>query len=47
MSEESTLPLVGWVNLALKALFVGLLILGVVASDWPQFHGKAMTAASW
>ena len=34
----------GGVNLALKALFVGLLLLGVIASDWPQFHGKAMTA---
>ena len=42
MVEEKPHPFVGSVNLALKALFVGLLLLGVVASDWPQFHGKAM-----
>lgn len=44
MIEKKALSTAGCANLALKALFVGLLVLGVVASDWPQFQGKAMTA---
>jgi hypothetical protein len=44
MIDRNAGSTVGWINLALKALFVGLLLLGVVASDWPQFQGKAMIA---
>jgi hypothetical protein len=34
----------GWLNLSAKVTLVALLLLGVAAPDWPQFHGKAMLA---
>jgi hypothetical protein len=32
-----------WVDLALKAALIGLLLLAVLFPDLPQFEGKAMT----
>jgi hypothetical protein len=40
--SEPRLPAAFWLNLALKAALIGLLLLAVVRSDLPQFHNKAM-----
>jgi hypothetical protein len=32
-----------WVDVAVKALLIGLLLLAVLRPDLPQFEGKAMT----
>ena len=37
------LPAVFWLDLAVKAALIGLLLLAVVRPDLPQFEGKAMT----
>ena len=37
------LPLALWVDLAVKAALVGLLLLAVARPDLPEFAGKAMT----
>jgi hypothetical protein len=37
------LPAVFWVDVAVKAALVGLLLLAVLRPDLPQFEGKAMT----
>jgi hypothetical protein len=36
-------PVALWVDLALKAALIGLLLLAVLIPDLPQFEGKAMT----
>jgi len=33
-----------WLDLAVKAALVGLLLFAVARPDLPQFHGKAMVA---
>ena len=42
-STVSARPPVFWLNLAVKAALVGLLLFAVVRSDLPQFQGKALT----
>ena len=40
--EIRRLPLLFWVDVALKGVLVGLLLLAVALPDLPQFEGKAM-----
>jgi hypothetical protein len=38
------LPVIGWVNLGVKAALIGLLLFAVANPDMEQFQGKAMNA---
>jgi hypothetical protein len=41
-SRLSSLPPIFWLDMAVKAALIGLLIFAVVRDDLPQFQGKAM-----